>query len=458
MPHRNKVKDSDPYFEIDAVTRQIKNLSTSKTTVIQYDHNSERFTFSLPRYIESHDMGESTKAEVHYTTKDAQGVYTIKDLRIDEKDETKVKCTWLLSQNVTKTPGAIRFLLRFSCIDAEGNIEYAWNTAPFLGISVTEGIYNTEAIVEQYADVLEQLKNEVVKDLGIISSSELDKITEPGIYVYGGTFNDYYLLSVYTDLENGIYRQRKFDLEGSMIREGELTQPGIIKWSDWVHNGSFGDIPTNLSDLEDDLKIKETIAKKLDKTEFEDHREGLVATHEILFNEVGGKLDREWQIIGEAEITEEDQKAGKTDLKAMAINNIELDAFVELMAYIYIPKNSLNSEAKHWHVGLSADTTTAPNSDNENLTNSIGLASTKLTASDKNYLLVHSVFVEGAHLLTDITLGVAGSYKSYKFSGVTAGDIDKLYYATRLAGKHAYWFITSDYKLPAGTKMILYAR
>ena len=163
MSHTHKVNDRDPYFEIDAVTRKIMNKSASKVSVIQYDHNSERFTFSLPRYIEDHDMLESTKAEVHYICAKSQtkGIYEMTDLAVDPEDENKVICTWLLSQNVTLEAGAINFLLRFSCVAEDGTIEYAWNTAIFTGISVAEGIYNTEAIVEQYADILEQWKAEI---------------------------------------------------------------------------------------------------------------------------------------------------------------------------------------------------------------------------------------------------------------------------------------------------------
>jgi hypothetical protein len=168
MQHTHKINDRDPYFEIDAVTRKIVNKSSSKVSIIQYDHNSERFTFVLPRYIEEHDMSEVTKAEVHYMSGKTKtpGIYTMTDLAISPEDDDKVVCTWLLSQNVTMETGAISFVLRLSCIGEDGSIEYAWSTAIFTGISVAEGIYNAEAIVEQYADVLEQWKEELQNGAG----------------------------------------------------------------------------------------------------------------------------------------------------------------------------------------------------------------------------------------------------------------------------------------------------
>ena len=58
MKHSTHIKDADPYFEIKTDTREIINKSKTKTKIMQYDHNSERFTFSLPRFIEGHDMLE----------------------------------------------------------------------------------------------------------------------------------------------------------------------------------------------------------------------------------------------------------------------------------------------------------------------------------------------------------------------------------------------------------------
>jgi hypothetical protein len=166
MSHKTKINDKDPCFEIDQITRAIRNVSASKTTIMQYDHNSERFTFVLPKTIEGHEMMECNKVEVHYTNGTNQGIYTVTDLQPDPENESKLKCSWLLSQNSTKTSGALVFLLRFSCVANDGTIEYAWNTAPYAGISVSSGLYNTDIIVEQYADVLEQWKQELEGSVG----------------------------------------------------------------------------------------------------------------------------------------------------------------------------------------------------------------------------------------------------------------------------------------------------
>lgn len=157
MLHINKIKDTDPYFIIEPITRAIRNVSTSKTTVIQHDHNSERFTFELPRYIEGHDMMECNLIEVHYENGSEKGIYIVDDLAIIEGEESKLKCTWLLSRNATLNVGALKFLLRFSCIQEDGTVDYAWNTAPYAGITVSTGLYNTEHIEKTYPDAIAEL-------------------------------------------------------------------------------------------------------------------------------------------------------------------------------------------------------------------------------------------------------------------------------------------------------------
>ena len=167
MSHSEKLIDSDKHFVINDITRKIKNQANAKETLMQYDHNSERITFSIPRYIEGHDISECNKAEVHYINIDSKtkavikGRYDIMDFRIDETDETKMLCSWVISNNATKYVGRLNFLLRLSCVQENGTIDYAWNTKIYTSLMVSEGIYNTDDIKEEYADVLEQWKAEI---------------------------------------------------------------------------------------------------------------------------------------------------------------------------------------------------------------------------------------------------------------------------------------------------------
>ena len=148
----------DGFFIIDPITRVI-SPGGKKTKVMQYDHNSEMIYFQLKTPIEGHPMEECNKIEVHYINGATTGVYEVSEIiRRTEIPEvgTAIFFSWTLSQNVTMNAGQLIFLIRFSCVAEDGTIEYAWNTEPCMAMSVAKGMYNSDAIVEQYADVLEQ--------------------------------------------------------------------------------------------------------------------------------------------------------------------------------------------------------------------------------------------------------------------------------------------------------------
>lgn len=166
MPLKHSLYDTDTHFTIEPATRALKNVSMVKTAVIQHDHNSERFTFEIPRRIEGHDMSLCDLIEVHYTNIDAQtkaeskGVYVVKDMQISKDDDEIVILSWLISKNATMYVGSLNFLVRFCCLKDEDPTEviYAWNTAMYTGISVSTGINNGEAVAEKYLDVLQEWK------------------------------------------------------------------------------------------------------------------------------------------------------------------------------------------------------------------------------------------------------------------------------------------------------------
>ena len=165
MAHIHEVIDSDKCFTIDPITRAIVNdAGNKKTQLIQNDHNSERFAFQLPRYIEGHDMSLSNKVEVHYINLDQSsnersvGVYEVTDLALSEDNES-VLLSWLISNNATKYVGVLSFAICFKCM-SDDVIDYSWNTAINSSIQIAKGMYNSEIIIKDYIDVLEAWKEE----------------------------------------------------------------------------------------------------------------------------------------------------------------------------------------------------------------------------------------------------------------------------------------------------------
>ena len=150
----------DGYFQINPVTREISNSGDSKKlTLIKNDHNSEVFTFELPRMIEGHDMSLCNQVTVHFinmgSSKDtSENVYTIYKRNVDDPepkedendqpgmlfteerqfgflnedkdgnaitdpDKQVVIGTWLISRAATKYRGNLSFVVRFECLGKE---------------------------------------------------------------------------------------------------------------------------------------------------------------------------------------------------------------------------------------------------------------------------------------------------------------------------------------------------
>lgn len=225
MAHIHNVFDSDTHFVIDPITRQLKNETSKKASVVQFDHDSERFTFELPRYIEGHDMMTCNVVQVHYlnieakTKKENKGLYEVYDLQISPEDENTVICSWLISQNATQFDGSISFLVRFSCV-TEGEANYIWQTAPYTAITVTTGINNADHVAEKYSDIIEQWRSQ----LESIYEGKQGEQGEPGKSAYE------------IAVENGFEGTETEWLESlsrktiqSDYSQNDITQPDYIK-------------------------------------------------------------------------------------------------------------------------------------------------------------------------------------------------------------------------------------
>lgn len=237
MALKHSVYDSDTHFSINPITRAIKNESTTKTGLIQYDHNSERFTFEMPKIIEGHDMSQCDIVEIHYINIDGKteitssGVYPVEDMQIDTTDSNIVIFSWLISQNATKYVGHLNFLVRFACTDEEGNILYVWNTAVHTGIAVSNGIYNSEFVLEQYVDVLERWKASIQAFTLIDLQQTQESEESEGVNIWKASFND--------GTPEGFARELKVR-NGKQGKDGSPGIPGKSAYEVAVENGYKG--------------------------------------------------------------------------------------------------------------------------------------------------------------------------------------------------------------------------
>jgi hypothetical protein len=161
MPHLHPVYDTDQYFSIDENNRTITFMGDGLPVLTQGDHNSERFTFELPRYIDGHDMTKCNKVEVHFINANAADpanrscdIYKVTDLQVDEDDSSLALCSWLISGNATRYVGPLSFALHFECI-TNSVTDYSWHTNPYTKTLVTSTIDNTDNSMSEFNVILD---------------------------------------------------------------------------------------------------------------------------------------------------------------------------------------------------------------------------------------------------------------------------------------------------------------
>ena len=181
------IVDPDPHFTINTTTRAItKAEDNKKVSLIQYDHNSERFSFDIDRIIEGHDILDCNRIQIHYINMDSSnrskrniGLYQVDDLTVHPEDSTKATFTWLISEQATQCIGTLSFLVSFSCVNEDETL-YRWNSSIYSLITIAPGIDNNNSVAEVYADELLKWENYIVDNLDALET-ELKNVTIPAM-------------------------------------------------------------------------------------------------------------------------------------------------------------------------------------------------------------------------------------------------------------------------------------
>lgn len=184
MSHIHNIIDTDSHFRINPVTRVV-STKAEKLYVTQYDHNSERFTFQIEKYVEEHDMSQCDRIEIHYTNITRTRKEQNDDVYIVSKDDIEADYdtlyfSWLISSNATQLVGALKFSITFVCLDDEGNVSYTWSTTTYENVQVITKIANAAMVVQKYPDLYNQLKQDILASIppsgGEVDSKEVERI------------------------------------------------------------------------------------------------------------------------------------------------------------------------------------------------------------------------------------------------------------------------------------------
>lgn len=164
MAHEHELFDSDAHFIIDPETMQISCDSEVKALRCG-DHNSEKYTFEMPRYIEGHDMSLCNVVQVHYdnvkydkTTRETiikKGFDEVKDFGFRAGSEETLVWIWEVKGDATQQDGNLNFCMRFACLEGS-EIEYQKFSETYESIPVGASIFNTEEVAKVNTDALKK--------------------------------------------------------------------------------------------------------------------------------------------------------------------------------------------------------------------------------------------------------------------------------------------------------------
>lgn len=148
MAHTHPIIDTDTHFTIDPITRAITNSGSKKISLMQYDHNSERFSFDISRWVEGHDMMECNRVLIHFINgsnnkqNSSVDIYSVNDMMVNEADPNVITFTWTISQKATKYSGKLSFAVEFSCVTEDGDTAYRWSSGTYDTITIKPGMDN----------------------------------------------------------------------------------------------------------------------------------------------------------------------------------------------------------------------------------------------------------------------------------------------------------------------------
>ena len=124
---------------------------------VQYDHNVRTVTFDCPRYSDGRDLSNMI-ISVNYLRPDGEpGLYTVKEIRIDETDETLMHFDWVIEDDVTAVNGTLSFLICAKKTNSDGINENHWNTELNQEMTISKGLNCTESIIKRYPDLIAQI-------------------------------------------------------------------------------------------------------------------------------------------------------------------------------------------------------------------------------------------------------------------------------------------------------------
>lgn len=157
-------------FSVYPDSRKLYLKSGVLNPLVERDHNSDSFTFEVPKVIDQMDLSDCNRIQIHFTNSNCGGLksidyYEVEDsiIYVDPEGNEFIQFDWTVPAQATNYAGVLCFAIRFMLIDGDGEIQYELNTGIFTSIKVERGLNNSKQLIVDHSDVIEKLKSDLYK-------------------------------------------------------------------------------------------------------------------------------------------------------------------------------------------------------------------------------------------------------------------------------------------------------
>lgn len=127
---------------------------------VESDDDVRKLIFQMPKEYCGFDLSQFS-ARVNYMNANGNGdVFVADDLEVDGDDPSIMTFTWLVGRNACAYKGNTQFIvcLKLFADDGSGDVVQEFNTTVY-SLPVLQGLETTEAVVQEYPDIIQYLIN-----------------------------------------------------------------------------------------------------------------------------------------------------------------------------------------------------------------------------------------------------------------------------------------------------------
>lgn len=145
---------------------------------VESDDDVNKLQFQMPKEYCGFDLSQFS-ARINYMNANGDGdVYVADDLEVDGDDPSLMTFSWLVGRNACAYKGKTQFIvcLKKFANDGSGDVVQEFNSTVY-SLPVLAGLETTEAVVQEYPDVIEYLIN-LIEQSGTIDPTNYYTKTE----------------------------------------------------------------------------------------------------------------------------------------------------------------------------------------------------------------------------------------------------------------------------------------